>query len=313
MMKKLTVLSFALLMIFSFNGCNDDPQKQDTGGGTTLADFTSTSITADPSWDGTTATTDAWAIDQFVDQAAVNTLNGNPTTKEGVVIDTRGLYTVNITGSDGWTPRTSKGAPSMPWAIFKTGYLLPKIYDAKAYWAETSGVSKYWLVKGAKDLDLYRSIVVKVTDVAGGVTTDGERTIVFETEKYLQSITYTDKNSASVTAYGIKLSDLISSNYITTDNRALYDYKFAAADGYEKTYTPTVFDQAYYIAGADNNEKVIFIDGTMNQTAEKSFKWFVSIELVNNTSGTPDGDYDSTATAPTPADTPAYSTSIPQQ
>lgn len=327
-MKKILGILFGLLIVLSLNACDDDsPEKADPTGGDPLASYTSTPLVdVDPSWEGTPESlvdTDGWSLDQFVSQDDVDALMGNPTSSD-VRIDTRAMYSVNLTGSDGYMPR-SKGALSMPWEIFKTGYLLPKVYDAKAYWYEATAtrLQKYWLVKGVKYVDLCRSLVFYITDTAEAAEDEeADRYISFEVSTLTTaSLTYWNWNGdEEQTADAIKLSDLLTA-YVTTDDPSLYNYTFAAADGYvsdgtggtltDNTCDYATFDMAYYIPGADNNEKIVFIDSTDDNHQEyKSVKWIVSIELVPLTGAT--GDYDGT-TAPTFATTPEYSTEIPQQ
>jgi len=328
-MKKLSAFLLMFLLIFPFvMACDDDPDKQSSDNSNPLASYTSETINADPSWDGTIVSTEAWNLDQFVSQSSVDDLMDDPTTKSGDAIDTRNMYTVNITGADGWTPRTSKGALSMPWDIFKEGYVLPKVYDAKTYWdEESSGLKKYWLVKGAQYLDLYRSIVIYITDLADPSdpeSEDEDRYISFETAALTTtSLTYWNWNGdEEETVDAIKLTDLLI-DYVTTDDKALYDYVFTTADAYvtdgtsstllNNTCDYATFQMAYYIPGADNNEKIVFIDSTDDNHQEyKSVKWIVSIEMVDNESGSPTGDYDGT-TPPLFASAEDFNASIPQQ
>ena len=192
---------------------------------------------------------DAYGLDQFaeVDRDFIHEIE----------------YDYEIVADDDYSPRPG-GNPELTWEQFQTGYLLPTKKFRTFF--PSDDIDTAYNVKWAKDLNLYRTVVV----------VDAEGThIPFQ----IGSIDTVDVyhqagNGNFYTDPGFELSELIS-EYVTENPEDL-EYHFTASDDNTAVFTWEEIQAAYWLT---TQNKAVFLndDGT---EFHSSFKHLIKIELM---------------------------------
>jgi hypothetical protein len=243
-----------------------------------------------------------YALNQFVDKAAVNAATPDP---DGVLgtNDARQLYSVVVrSNQDGFSNRTKfydNGTKTeiynadLKWDQFIQGYLLDLNYSGKAHYpgsvADPPTQVKMYNIKYAYDLYMFRKIDVKRPDAAGSLATFE---VAATTDNYVDDTNFTASNSGLTTtkfsiqtlsfgAYtnvrAIPLTQFLT-DYVT-NAPASYTYKIAALDDTKSQtgWTYTAMQQAYYLP---DHDFVIQVAGG-SEVAGTKINFPVRIELIS--------------------------------
>jgi len=211
-----------------------------------------------------------YALDQFVDKAAVNAATPDP---EGVLgtNDARKLYSVVVrSNQDGFSNRSKFVSMGMYnadliWDMFSEGYLLDLTYDGKVHYpASVAAVPtqvKMFNIKYAYDLYMFRKIDVKRPDAAGSLATFE---VTATTDNYVDDTTFTTSTTLTTTKFSVttisfgdykNVRAIPLKQFLTdyvTDTPGSYTYKVIALDGTAKDgWTYANMQQAYYLPDFD--------------------------------------------------------------
>jgi hypothetical protein len=234
-----------------------------------------------------------YALDQFVDQDAVNAATPDP---DGVLgtNDARALYSlVTRSNNDGFTTRTqfvSSGTytTDLRWEQFILGYLLMIDKDGRSFFPTSTGVAKKYNNKWAYDIYMFRRIDVKRPDATGTIATfevqSTESNYVDDTAYHTLTGLWTTKFTYETKSFGtytdarvIPLTQFLT-DYVT-DVPGDYTYKIVAVDGsFKDGWTYADMQQAYYLVDYD---LIVQVDGSNNIISGTKINFPVRIELIS--------------------------------
>lgn len=295
--------------------------------GKTVADepadlFSAYTPTTDIAYEGG-AIVSGYALNQFIDKAAVNAATPDP---DGVLgsNDARELYAYVIrSNQDGFSNRTKfydNGTkteiynPDLRWDQFNQGYLLDLNYTGKTFFPQTlldpadGGFAKMFNTKYAYDVYMFRKIDVKRPDAAGSLATFEVGATV---DSYVNDANYQDSTGLSTTKFTVGTMDIEGASDIkvipltqfltdyVTDIPSSYTYKIVGLGGTSKEgWTYGDMQQAYYLVDYD---LIIRVDADNNLVSDTKINYPVRIELISGTAV----EYDYSAKNP-PAYAKAY-------
>lgn len=239
-----------------------------------------------------------YALDQFVDKAAVNAATPDP---DGVLEthDARKLYSVVLRSKqDGFSNRTKfigQGYynADLTWDQFVLGYLLDLNYSGKVHYpgsvAEPPTQVKMYNIKYVYDIYMFRKIDVKRPDADGTIATFE---VAATADNHVDDATYatstglaTTKFEVSKKSFGaytnvnvIPLTQFLT-DYVT-GTPASYTYEIIALDDTKSQtgWTYAAMQQAYYLPDYDF---IIQIDASGNVVAGTKINFPVRIELIS--------------------------------
>lgn len=178
--------------------------------------------------------------------------------------ESRRLFTYELIGSDGFTPRKSEN--DLLWINFKDGFLLPeKSFRGYFEYFDNLGIGTY-NVKDLAKIKAYRTIIV--------VKADGEE-VFFQLKS--NSITKTEiLNYHDELENAIALKSFIT-DYITKTPQN-YIYRFEAVDAYTMDYEWSLIEAGYWLI---NTERTSFPNIEDLPNNQRRFRNLMKISLIS--------------------------------
>ncbi len=262
MLKKLLLIVTTLVVMILFTACSEKDSTSNNGD------------TLEPP---VLAQTPDEVI-AFPDSAALVNYEMTQVEYEGEMVDAYGLaqfaevdrdfieeieFDYEIVADDGYSPRPG-GNPELTWEQFQTGYLLPTKKFRTFF--PSDDIDTAYNVKWAKDLNLYRTVVV--VDVEG-------THIPFQIGSIdTVGVYHQAGNGNFYTDPGFELSEFIS-EYVT-ENPEDFEYHLTASNAETEIFNWEDIQAAYWLT---TQNKAVFLndDGT---EFHSSFKHLIKIELM---------------------------------